>query len=71
MPPITIADGLRTSLGILFKILLGTLTFPIIKEHISEIITVDELEIIKSTFTLWRALKVLVEPSSATVFAAL
>lgn len=58
----TIADGLLTSLG--------DKTFPIIREHVREIITVSELEIIKAMRLVWEKLKVIIEPSSAVPLAA-
>lgn len=59
----TIADGLRTNLG--------TINFPIIKELVSEIICVEEAEIIAAMKLLWERLKIVIEPSSAVAFAAL
>lgn len=61
--PQTIADGLLTSLG--------DKTFPIIQQHVSEIITVSEESIIYALRLLWERLKLVVEPSSAVVLAAL
>ncbi|MGY8886538.1 MAG: pyridoxal-phosphate dependent enzyme [Flavobacteriales bacterium] len=60
---ITIADGLRTNLG--------DKNFPIIKKYVSEIIRVEEHEIIAAMKLLWERLKIVVEPSSAVPFAAL
>ena len=59
--PQTIADGLRTGLG--------TLTFPIIKELVSEIITVTETEIIDALKTFWTRAKIVIEPSAAVALA--
>jgi threonine dehydratase len=59
----TIADGLRTQLG--------DKNFPIIKKLVSEIIRVDEIEIIAAMKLIWERLKIVVEPSSAVAFAAL
>lgn len=61
--PDTIADGLRTSLG--------DVTFPIIKDHVSEIIRVSEEEIIDAMKLIWERLKIIAEPSGAVAFAAL
>ncbi len=61
--PDTIADGLRTSLG--------DVTFPIIKELVSEVVRVSEDEIISAMKLLWQRLKIVVEPSGAVSFAAL
>ena len=59
--PDTIADGLLTSLG--------SLTFPIINEFIDEIITVTDEEIVDSMRLIWERMKIIVEPSCATVLA--
>src|SRR5690606_31754944 len=59
----TIADGLKT--------FLGDINFPIIKELVSEIIRVEEIEIISAMKTIWERMKIIVEPSSAVAFAAL
>lgn len=61
--PQTIADGLRTSLG--------SLTFPIIKEHVKDIIIVSEPEIIAAMKLIYQYLKLVVEPSAAVPLAAL
>ena len=58
----TVADGLKTSLG--------DITFNIIKNHVSEIIRVTEEEIIEAMRLIWERMKIIVEPSSATVLAA-
>ena len=61
--PNTIADGLRTSLG--------RLTFPIILDNVSEVITVQEEEIVKAMRLVWERMKILIETSSAVPVAAL
>lgn len=61
--PNTIADGLRTSLG--------TKTFPIIQELVSEIITVSEEHIIDAMKFYWERMKLVVEPSGAVPLAGL
>lgn len=58
----TIADGLRT--------FLGDRNFPIIKEHVHEIIRVEEREIIQAMKLIWERMKIVIEPSSAVAFAA-
>lgn len=60
--PDTIADGLRTSLG--------TKTFPIINQNVNKIFTVSEEGIINAMRLIWERMKIIVEPSSATVLAA-
>lgn len=61
--PLTIADGLRTTLG--------DLTFPIIRDGIERIVTVGEEEIIAAMRILWERMKIVVEPSGAVPLAAL
>ncbi|MDP4280652.1 MAG: pyridoxal-phosphate dependent enzyme [Bacteroidota bacterium] len=61
--PDTIADGLRTSLG--------SITFPIILSHVSQIVTVSEQSIIKAMRFVWERMKILIEPSSAVPVAAI
>ncbi|QOI96694.1 MAG: pyridoxal-phosphate dependent enzyme [Flammeovirgaceae bacterium] len=58
----TIADGLLTSLG--------DKTFPIIRDHVNEIITVTDAEIVGAMRLIWERLKIIVEPSCAVPFAA-
>ena len=59
----TIADGLRTHLG--------DKNFPIIKTLVTDIIRVEEQEIIAAMKLLWERLKIIIEPSCAVPFAAL
>jgi len=59
----TIADGLKTQLG--------DINFPIIQEHVSEIIRVEEQEIIRAMKLIWERMKIIIEPSCAVPFAAL
>lgn len=61
--PVTIADGLLTALG--------ERTFSIMKELVTEIIRVDEKEIIEAMRLLWERMKIVVEPSGAVALAAL
>ena len=61
--PQTIADGLKTSLG--------TKTYPIIMEHVEDIITATEESIINTMFMVWERMKILIEPSAAVPLAAL
>lgn len=61
--PKTIADGLLTSLG--------TLTFPIIQEHVEQIVTVSEQGIIDSMKFIWERVKIIIEPSAAVAIAVL
>jgi threonine dehydratase len=59
----TIADGLLTSLG--------SLTFPIIKELVSDVVTVSDAFITEAMRLIWSRMKILVEPSAAVPLAAL
>ena len=58
----TIADGLKTQLG--------DQNFPIILEHVEQIIRVTEDEIINSMKLIWERMKIIIEPSSAVAVAA-
>ena len=60
--PLTIADGLLTSLS--------ELTFTIIRRNVDDIFTVSEESIIESMRIVWERMKIIIEPSSATVVAA-
>jgi len=59
----TIADGLKTNLG--------DITFGIIRNHVSQIITVSEDEIVDAMRKIWERMKIIIEPSSAVPFAAI
>ena len=61
--PKTIADGLLTSLG--------ELTFPIIKEHVADILTAREETIVAAMKLVWERMKLVVEPSGVVPLAAL
>lgn len=60
--PNTIADGLLTSLS--------SRTFEIIKEQVTDILTVSEQEIISAMKMVWERMKIIIEPSSAVAIAA-
>lgn len=60
--PQTIADGLRTSLG--------DLTFPLIQQHVEQIVTVSEDAIVRAMRHVWERMKIVIEPSSAVPVAA-
>jgi threonine dehydratase len=59
--PLTVADGLLTSLS--------DLTFSIIKKNVDEIYTANEDSIIECMLMVWERMKIIIEPSSATVLA--
>ncbi|WP_339699317.1 pyridoxal-phosphate dependent enzyme [uncultured Marixanthomonas sp.] len=58
----TVADGLRTNLG--------DKNFHIINKLVTEIIRVEETEIINAMRLIWERMKIVVEPSSAVPLAA-
>ena len=60
--PVTIADGLRTSLG--------ELPFAILRARGVEIVTVGEDEIAAAMRFVWERMKILIEPSAAVPVAA-
>jgi threonine dehydratase len=61
--PDTIADGLLTSLG--------SITFPIIRKYVDDIVTVSEDAIIEAMRLIWERMKIIIEPSSAVPLAAI
>lgn len=58
----TVADGLRTNLG--------DINFPIIQSLVSDILLVDEDEILNAMWWVWQRMKIIIEPSSAVAVAA-
>ena len=58
----TICDGLRAQIG--------ALNFPILKEFVSEIITITEKEVIDAMRMVWERMKLIVEPSCSITLAA-
>lgn len=58
----SIADGLLTNIS--------DKTFEIIKQHVDDIITVDEEEIVVAMRLIWERMKIIVEPSAAVSLAA-
>ena len=59
--PDTVADGLRTSLG--------SLTFPIIRRLVSDVLTVNDQATIEAMKFIWERMKIIIEPSSAVALA--
>jgi len=59
--PLTIADGLLTSLS--------ELTFSVIRKNVDKILTAKEDSIIECMLLVWERMKIIIEPSSATVLA--
>jgi len=62
--PDTIADGARTPS-------LGTITFPLVLNHVDDMVTVTEHAIVDAMLFLWQRLKIVVEPTGALTMAAL
>ena len=60
--PRSIADGLLTSLG--------EITFPAILEHVNDIVTVSEANIMAAMRNIWERMKIVVEPSGAVPLGA-
>jgi threonine dehydratase len=61
--PLTVADGLLTSLS--------ELTFSIISANVDDILTAREESIIESMLLVWERMKIIIEPSSATVLGVI
>jgi threonine dehydratase len=61
--PDTIADGLRA--------IVGQRNFRVIREHVKQVFTVSDDEIREAMTLVWQTLKLVIEPSSATVIAAI
>ena len=60
--PDTIADGLRA--------IVGVRNFHLVQQHVKRVFTVSDDDIRETMVLFWRRLKLLIEPSSATVIAA-
>lgn len=58
----TMADGLLTSLG--------EMTWPIIRDHVEQVVTVTEEQIVQALRLFWERTKLIIEPSSAVAVAA-
>lgn len=61
--PKSIADGLLSALG--------TITFPIVRERVEQIVTVSENGIVESMKFVWERAKIIIEPSAAVAIAVL
>ena len=61
--PQTVCDGLLTSLG--------TLTFAIIRQRVSQIVTVTDPATIVAMRHVWERMKIVIEPSAAVTLGAL
>jgi len=60
--PQTIADGLRTSLG-------ETTTWPVVRDLVEEVITVEDDAIVSAMRLVWERMKLVIEPSAAVPLA--
>src|SRR5712664_1765995 len=61
--PKTVADGARTPS-------LGSITFPLVLQYVSDMATVDDATLLRTMFYLWERLKLVVEPTGALGAAA-
>ncbi len=61
--PVTVADGL--------KVPLKDLTWHFVRNHVTDILTVSEAEIVEAMKLIWKRMKIVVEPSSAVPLAAI
>ena len=61
--PETVADGARTSS-------LGSLTFPLMLQHVSDMVAVDDVALLRTMFYLWERMKLVIEPTGALGAAA-
>ncbi len=61
--PLTIADGARTPS-------LGTLTFPLVRTLVDDMVTVSDDDLVRAMRFLWERMKVVVEPTGALGLAS-
>jgi len=61
--PKTVADGARTPS-------LGSLTFPLVLQNVSDMATVDDATLLRTMFYLWERMKLVVEPTGTLGAAA-
>ena len=62
--PDTVADGARTPY-------LGDVTFPLVLEHVDDMVTVPDDALVRAMHLLWERMKMVVEPTGALGTAAL
>jgi threonine dehydratase len=62
--PETIADGARTHS-------MGKVTFPLVMNYVSDMLTVSDTELLRTMFWLWERMKIVVEPTGALAATAL
>jgi threonine dehydratase len=63
LPPVSIADGLRASLG--------ELTFPMVRDLVDDVVLVSEAEIVAAMRLAFEEARLVIEPSAAVGIAAL
>lgn len=56
IPPTTVADGLKTTLG--------PNTWPLVRDLVDDVMTVDDRTILECTHLIWTRMKVMIEPSA-------
>ena len=61
--PDTVADGL--------KVPLKDLTWHFVKNHVSDVLTASETEIVEAMKLIWKRMKIVMEPSSAVPLATI
>ena len=61
--PATIADGARTPS-------LGTLTFPLVRQHVDDMATVSDDDLVRAMRFVWERMKLVVEPTGVLGLAA-
>ena len=61
--PATIADGARTPY-------LGKYTFPLVRQHVDDMITVEDDDLIRTMYFVWTRMKLVVEPTGVLGLAA-
>jgi threonine dehydratase len=61
--PVTIADGARTPY-------LGQYTFPLVRQHVADMTTVSDADLIRAMHFVWTRLKLVVEPTGVLGLAA-
>jgi threonine dehydratase len=62
--PDTVADGARTPH-------LGEVTFPLVRAHADDIVTVSDEDIICAMHLVWQRMKLIIEPTGALAASAL
>jgi threonine dehydratase len=62
--PDTICDGARTPC-------LGTVTFPLVRQHVDDMVTVPDEAVIRAMKLVWERMKLVIEPTAALPLAAL